>query len=74
MRRRKKGAAFFLAVAVTVFLGTSGTLEQMAVLEKPDAYVGAWWGCLYPRFCFMEKEEGEEFHLSFWVAQVLDWW
>ena len=40
----------------------------------------AWWGTLYPQFCFGEKEEGikekEEsprLKISFWLARVLDW-
>lgn len=38
----------------------------------------AWWGTLYPQFCFEEKEEGikEEsprLKISFWLARVLDW-
>lgn len=35
----------------------------------------AWWGTLYPQFCFQEEEgEAEDPEIAFWLAKVLDWW
>lgn len=43
----------------------------------------AWWGVMYPEFCFAEKQEepikekdGEKHprvKISFWLAKALDW-
>lgn len=44
----------------------------------------AWWGILYPEYCFMEvntnKDEieqerntPEKIKISFWLAKVFDW-
>lgn len=37
----------------------------------------AWWGWLYPKYCFMEVENSDlemrEIKISFWLAKVFDW-
>jgi hypothetical protein len=36
----------------------------------------AWWGTLYPEFCFSDIPEGSErtdIKISFWLARVLNW-
>lgn len=43
----------------------------------------AWWGTIYPGFCFSEKKRVEsareekdtvpKVKISFWLAQALDW-
>ena len=49
-----------------LFLG--GTEQRMSL---------AWWGWLYPEYCFMEIENSDlemrEIKISFWLAKVLDW-
>ena len=49
----------------------------------PAAPVQAWWGFIYPQFCFArpdrdgqeEKKEDQEkdVKISFWLAKALDW-
>lgn len=33
----------------------------------------AWWGTMYPEFCFAEGEKDCPRKISFWLAEVLDW-
>lgn len=33
----------------------------------------AWWGTLYPEFCYAEEKEDGSPKISFWLAEVLDW-
>lgn len=33
----------------------------------------AWWGTMYPKFCFAESREEEPRKIGFWLAEVLDW-
>lgn len=40
----------------------------------------AWWGCLYPKFCFGERIEDDDMgteirhpKISFYLAKLLDW-
>ena len=40
--------------------------------------VTAWWGTLYPKFCFSQfpeenKGQKDDIKISFWLAQALDW-
>ncbi len=44
--------------------------------ELYGSRVYAWWGTIYPEFCFEEGEEEEEtkpVKVSFWLAKALDW-
>lgn len=68
-----------LAAGLAALLGVSypGRLNDVPHL--------AWWGTLYPQFCFskIEKPQGEEescreshgnqVKISFWLAKALDW-
>lgn len=33
----------------------------------------AWWGTMYPEFCFAGGKEEESRKIGFWLAEVLDW-
>lgn len=42
--------------------------------RNPQFY--AWWGTIYPEFCFEKGEDTDEtkpVKLSFWLAKALDW-
>lgn len=42
--------------------------------RQPQFY--AWWGTIYPEFCFEKAEDNGEnkpVKISFWLAQALDW-
>lgn len=59
-------------LAVILFNGSYGGNQHNMV---------AWWGTIYPRFCFAEETEKEEDaatdtrpKISFWLAKALDRW
>lgn len=62
-------------LAVSLMQGTAG--------ERCGQEMTAWWGVLYPGFCFsgkqQEAEEEEDdgkpvrIKISFWLAKALDW-
>lgn len=39
----------------------------------------AWWGTLYPEFCFVKTEDSDDISprshvkISFWLAKALNW-
>lgn len=33
----------------------------------------AWWGTMYPEFCFSEGSGDSPRKISFWLAEVLEW-
>ena len=42
---------------------------------RKQAAVSAWWGTIYPKFCFADaKKDGKgSVKISLWLAQALDW-
>lgn len=56
---------------------TGNTADDM--FDKPKFYnpqLYAWWGTLYPEFCFEkggDTDETKPVKLSFWLAKALDW-
>lgn len=61
---------------------------QRTAIQKTNAqttntqqeYLTAWWGTLYPQFCYAEIPESEDgpqrkpkVKISFWLAHVWDW-
>lgn len=74
-------------LAVTLAAGIAGVLlsetmpdhiQKIAEDRQEQTAVTAWWGTLYPKFCFARfpaenKDKKEEVKISFWLAQVLDW-
>lgn len=47
--------------------------EQTESMDTGDSMLTAWWGTLYPKFCFSETSSGSEVKISFWLAKVLGW-
>ena len=51
-------------------------VEHFIEPEKEPEQMTAWWGTLYPEFCFSdipEGAEGKDIKISFWLARVLNW-
>ena len=47
--------------------------EQTESIDTGASMLTAWWGTLYPKFCFSETASGSEVKISFWLAKVLGW-
>lgn len=72
--RKQRMAVSLLAGMVAAVLAAGGpAVKTEGVL--------AWWGTLYPQFCFsriqketeQEKDRRPKTKLSLWLAQALDW-
>lgn len=48
-------------------------MEQPESMDTGNSMLTAWWGTLYPKFCFSETSSGSEVKISFWLAKVLGW-
>ncbi|HJB15447.1 MAG TPA: hypothetical protein IAA05_05320 [Candidatus Blautia excrementipullorum] len=73
-------------IAVSVLAGVLAVSWGAGSIKQP-VYTGtaAWWGAMYPEFCFAkpreditadgreEDAEGQRPKLSFWLAKALDW-
>lgn len=69
----KKTGWIVLLMAMILVGSTCG--ERYAGSGK-DPRVYAWWGTIYPEFCFEKAEddgENKPVKISFWLAQALDW-
>lgn len=75
-RRRR----IFLSLAAALAFTAAVQITQkpnLARTAQPEI-VMAWWGTMYPDFCFSEKpgsayEKGKKVKISFWLAKHLDW-
>ena len=82
--RNKKHCICLSIAAAMAATGITAAIPQM---EKKDVPLMAWWGTLYPRFCFseMSQEEAKEneesesglpdevqIRTSFWVADFIE--
>lgn len=76
----KKMTAVLTAGILGVVL--AGTLpehiQKIAENRQEQTAVTAWWGTMYPKFCFSQfpeenKDKKENVKISFWLAQALDW-
>lgn len=52
--------------------------SKIAERRQEQTAVTAWWGTLYPKFCFSQfpeenKGQKDDIKISFWLAQALDW-
>ena len=56
-------AGMFAAILLT---GTGGNFGQTNVT--------AWWGSIYPAFCFSEIDKSEQPKISFWLAKAFERW
>ena len=79
---RRKLSFVLLVAAVGVMMrampGMSGKIAKIAESRQEQAAVTAWWGTLYPKFCFSQfpeenKGQKDDIKISFWLAQALDW-
>lgn len=73
LKNRKKRICISLIAALFLTAGTgAGVQKNVPAL--------AWWGSIYPQFCFAENEDGNadekepEVKISFWLAKQLEWW
>lgn len=69
-RKKRLCVSLIAALFLTAVTGSGGQRNISAL---------AWWGSMYPQFCFAEKEEDNtkeeaEVKISFWLAKQLEWW
>lgn len=73
-------------VAVSLFAGILAVSCMAGSVKMPVNRPVAWWGALYPEFCFAEdpqKEENDQNEteeeeecrpkISFWLAKAFNW-
>lgn len=79
-RKKQQGtrikAALIAGLAGAVLANTfPGQIRNLAVQHREQAAVSAWWGTIYPKFCFADaKKDGKgSVKISLWLAQALDW-
>lgn len=68
----KRACGVFLLAAL-IFAGVSRE-KWDTDFRQPRLY--AWWGSIYPEFCFEKVEDNGEnkpVKISFWLAKALDW-
>lgn len=64
----------WIILLVAMILAGSTWEKNLASSRQPQVY--AWWGTIYPEFCFEKVEDNGEnkpVKISFWLAQALDW-
>ncbi len=64
----------WIILLVAMILAGSILEKNFAGSRQPQVY--AWWGTIYPEFCFEKVEDNGEnkpVKISFWLAQALDW-
>lgn len=60
--------------AENIAKNTADNTRNALKFHNPQLY--AWWGTIYPEFCFEKGEDTDEtkpVKLSFWLAKALDW-
>lgn len=73
LQDKKKRLILSAAAGMAVcMLSGANTADPVAARANAPGYM-AWWGTLYPKFCFSEKGETGEAKISFWLAELLDW-
>ena len=81
-KKLRRKLSFVLLVAAVVMMrampGMSGKIAKIAERRQEQTAVTAWWGTLYPKFCFSQfpeenKGQKDDIKISFWLAQALDW-
>ena len=79
-RLAKKLAVTLTAGMLGVFLVETVPARVYKIVEnrQEQTAVTAWWGTLYPKFCFSQlptedKGKKDDIKISFWLAQALDW-
>lgn len=77
LRDRKK------RIFISLLAGAAGAALAAGGLRIPAGTgTAAWWGTMYPEFCFSASADREEDRdgaennrprISFWLAKALDW-
>lgn len=65
-----------LILAAALIVGCMGYIGNRNLQKSAQPQMYAWWGTLYPEFCFEKGEDADEsktVKLSFWLAKALDW-
>ncbi|MDO5337789.1 MAG: hypothetical protein Q4E89_10120 [Eubacteriales bacterium] len=67
-----------LAVSIAVGFLAAASLQSSTACTVSfpiyREYAGAWWGWLYPQYCFAgDGEDTGEKQFSFWLAKALEW-
>ncbi len=74
--RKRIRAAFLAGLAGAVLVNAApGYINILASRNREQRAVSAWWGTIYPKFCFADaKKDGKDsVKISLWLAQALDW-
>ena len=74
MKREILKRTGWIILLVAMILAGSTWEEKFNGSRQPQVY--AWWGTIYPEFCFEKVEDNGEnkpVKISFWLAQALDW-
>lgn len=77
-----------ICLSIAAAMAATGITAAVPHMEKPDVPLMAWWGTIYPRFCFSEVTQEEEtkeaseserehpdevqFRTSFWVEDFIE--
>ena len=64
-RKHREQASILAGMLALALLGGS-------VLGSHTPGVMAWWGSLYPQFCFSQTDQKPK--ISFWLAKALERW
>lgn len=67
------GAAGVLVMTVIPGMEGHGFFADCCAADERPLMTSAWWGTMYPKFCFSETSPGSEVKISFWLAKVLGW-
>lgn len=65
-----------LLLVIVLAVGCMGHMAGQSIQSAARPQMYAWWGTLYPEFCFEKGEDADEskpVKLSFWLAKALDW-
>ena len=81
LRRKLSFVLFVAAVGVLMMRAMPGMPARVYKIvenRQEQTAVTAWWGTLYPKFCFSQlptedKGKKDDIKISFWLAQALDW-
>lgn len=72
---KSKKHRFYIALVAAMLTALLAAALPAERLSEPHAGTPAlaWWGSMYPEFCFAEKpeEEGVKIKTSFWLAELI---
>ena len=66
----------WVLAATFVIITVTSDCANYIVTDFHNSQFYAWWGTIYPEFCFEKGEDTDEskpVKLSFWLAKALDW-